>query len=268
MSIVPKKYFVNNEIPLQFNTDLFEVTSINSENLSGLSLDVSGQSNLNNVDVIGNLNSVNIVNSGSITSATITSSGDISSGSISNTGALSSGSITNTGALLSNTITSTNLLTCSNGLTVSSGTITFQANSVGLAMVNGLVSRLTKLDNLTGSVAVVSTISSNVLTINYTTNNGQSIFVTPTANFSLVLTNVPTGAVNAIYKLEIYCSARFYCTAITVNGTSITMVSLGGFANIATNINVNATGLIQTFTIFFTGTTTPSRVNTMLFSTW
>ena len=45
--------------------------------------------------------------------------------------------------------------------------------------------------------------------INYTNNNGQSIFVTPTANFSLVLTNVPTSAVNAIYKLEIYCSARF-----------------------------------------------------------
>ena len=75
MSIVPKKYFVNNEIPLQFNTDSFEVTSINSENLSGLSLDITGQSNLNNVDVIGNLNSVNIVNSGSLTSDTITTSG-------------------------------------------------------------------------------------------------------------------------------------------------------------------------------------------------
>ena len=46
------------------------------------------------------------------------------------------------------------------------------------------------------------------------------------------------------------------------------MVSLGGFANIASQVNVNATGLIQTFTIFFTGTTTPSRVSTMLFSTW
>ena len=66
MSIVAKKYFVNNEIPLQFNTDSFEVTSINSDNLSGLSLDISGQSNLNNVDVIRNLNSVNIVNSGSV----------------------------------------------------------------------------------------------------------------------------------------------------------------------------------------------------------
>ena len=268
MSIVPKKYFINNEIPLQFNTDSFEVTSINTDNLSGLSLDVSGQSNLNNVDVIGNLKSINVVNSGNLTSGTITSSGALSSGSITNTGALSSASISNTGTLTSNTITSTNLLTCSNGLTVSSGTIAFQANSVGLAMVNGLVSRLTKLDNLTGSVAVVSTITSNVLTINYTTNNGQSIFVTPTANFSLTLTNVPTSAVNAIYKLEIYCSARFYCNAITVNGTAITMVSLGGFSNIASQVNVNATGLIQTFTIFFTGTSTPSRVNTMLFSTW
>ena len=68
MSIVPKKVFINNEIPLQFNTDSFETTTLNSDNLSGLSLDVSGQSSLNNVDVIGNLNSVNIVNSGSLTS--------------------------------------------------------------------------------------------------------------------------------------------------------------------------------------------------------
>ena len=249
MSIVP--------IPLQFNTDSFETTTLNSDNLSGLSLDISGQSNLNNLDVIGNLNSVNIVNSGSITSQSIV-----------NTGALSSGSITNTSALVSNTITSTNLLTCSNGITVSGGTVSFQGNAIPLVAVNGLSTSLTKLNNLTGSAAVVSTISSNVLTINYSTNNGQSIVVTPTANFSFVLTNVPTSPVNAIYKLEIYCSARFYCSSITVNGTVITMVSLGGFVNIATNINANATGLIQTFTIFFTGTTTPSRVNTMLFSTW
>ena len=147
-------------------------------------------------------------------------------------------------------------------------TVSFQANAITTASVNGLPSTLGKLLNLTGSNAIVSSISSNTLTINYTTNNGQSIFVTPIANFSLVLTNVPTTAVNAIYKLEIYCSARFYCNAITVNGTSITMVSLGGFSNIASQVNVNATGLIQTFTIFFTGTTTPTRVSTMLFSNW
>jgi hypothetical protein len=101
MSIVPKKYFVNNEIPLQFNTDSFEVTTINSDNLSDLSLDISGRSNLNNLDAIGNLKIVNIVNSGSLTSDTITSSG-----------------------LTSNTITSSGLLTASNEFTVTSGTVT------------------------------------------------------------------------------------------------------------------------------------------------
>ena len=46
------------------------------------------------------------------------------------------------------------------------------------------------------------------------------------------------------------------------------MVAVGGFSNIASQVNVNATGLIQQFIIFFTGTTTPTRVNTMLLSTW
>jgi hypothetical protein len=46
------------------------------------------------------------------------------------------------------------------------------------------------------------------------------------------------------------------------------MVAVGGFSNIASQVNASATGLIQQFIIFFTGTTTPSRVNTMLLSTW
>jgi hypothetical protein len=146
--------------------------------------------------------------------------------------------------------------------------VSFVANAIGLGMINGLSSRLAKLDNLTGSTAVVSTITSNILTINYASNNGQSIFVTPTANFSLVLTNVPTGILRATYKLEIYITGKFYSTGITVNGTSLTMVAVGGMANIASQVNVNATVLIQTFTIFFTGTTTPSRIITELKSTW
>jgi hypothetical protein len=151
---------------------------------------------------------------------------------------------------------------------VSAGSVSLPANSLTNAAVNGLASVLGRLQNLTGSVAVVSTITSNVLTINYTSNNGQSIFVTPTANFSLVLTNVPTTSVQAIYKLEIYITGKFYCTGITVNGTVLTMNAVGGMANIATQVNASATVLIQTFTIFFTGTTTPSRVITELKSTW
>ena len=84
-------------------------------------------------------------------------------------------------------------MTASNGFTVSAGTVSLPANSLTNAAVNGLGSVLGKLQNLTGSVAVVSTITSNILTINYTSNNGQTIFVSPTANFSLVLTNVSTS---------------------------------------------------------------------------
>jgi len=46
------------------------------------------------------------------------------------------------------------------------------------------------------------------------------------------------------------------------------MTAVGGFSNIANQVNASATGLIQQFIIFFTGTTTPTRVNTMLLSTW
>jgi hypothetical protein len=65
-----------------------------------------------------------------------------------------------------------------------------------------------------------------------------------------------------------HITGRFYCTGITVNGTSLTMVAVGGFANIPSQINVSATGLIQTFIIFFTGTTTPSKVITEVLGTW
>ncbi len=65
-----------------------------------------------------------------------------------------------------------------------------------------------------------------------------------------------------------HITGRFYCTGITVNGTVLSMVAVGGFANIASQINASATSLIQTFTILFTGTTTPTKVITELNSTW
>ena len=224
-----QKIFFNNEIPLQFNTDSFEVTSINSENLSGLSLDISGQSNLNNVDVIGNLNSVNIVNSGSVTSESIV-----------NTGTLSSESITNTGALISNTISSTNLLTCSNGLTVSGGTVSFVAGSIPVVSISGVNGRLStcetnivKLQNFTSGIATVGTITSNLLTINYLTNNNSPVLIAPTANFSVVINNIPTTNLNAVYRFELFITGKFYCNALTVNSTVMSLTSVGGFSNIS-----------------------------------
>ena len=262
MASYPSIEFPNKIIPEVFNKNSFVSKALKSDDIITSSLNVLGPSTLNT------LQSNTINNTGDLVTNTITSNGAITSGSIVNSGSISSASITNSGLLTSNTITSTNLLTASNGFTVSAGSVSLPANSLTNAAVNGLGTILGKLSNLTGSVAVVSAITSNVLTINYTSNNGQSIFVTPTANFSLVLTNVPTGAVQAIYKLEIYITGKFYCTGITVNGTVISMNAVGGMANIASQVNASATVLIQTFTIFFTGTTTPSRVITELKSTW
>ena len=251
MASYPSIEFPNNVIPEVFNKNSFVSKALKSDDILTSSLNVLGPSTLNTLQ-----------------SNTINNTGNLSSNTITNTGSLTSGSIVNSGLLTSNTITCASTLTASNGLTVSSGTVSLPSNSLGLTTVNGLASRLTKLDNLTGSTAVNSSIVSNVLTINYGTNSGQTIFVAPTANFSLVLTGVPTTILTAIYKLEIYCSAKFYCTGITVNGTVLTMIAVGGMANIASQVNASATVLIQTFKIFFTGTTTPSRVITELKSTW
>ena len=216
-------------------------------------MNVLGPSTLNT------LQSNTINNTSSLTTNTITSNGLVTC----NNGLSVTGGLLNYG-----TFASSGAVSCNNGFAVTAGTVSFPANAIGLGAVNGLGTTLAKLQNLTGGVSVVSTITSNVLTINYSSNNGQSIFVTPTANFSLVLTNVSTSQLQAIHKLEIYITNKFYCTAITVNSTVINMVAIGGFANIASQINASATGLIQTFTIFFTGTTTPSKVVTEVLGTW
>ncbi len=92
--------------------------------------------------------------------------------------------------------------------------------------------------------------------------------VNASANFSLVVTNVPTTSTTAHYRIELFITNKFYCNSITVNGTVISMTAVGGFSNIASQVNANATGLTQTFIIFFTGSTVPSRVITKLESTW
>jgi hypothetical protein len=262
MSSYPSIEFPNNIVSTVFNKNSFVSKALKSDDIITSSLNVLGPSTLNT------LQSNTINNTGVLSSNSISCTAGLSSGSIVNSGSISSGSITNSGLLTSNTITCASTLTASNGFTVSAGTVSLPANSLTNGAVSGLGATLGKLNNLTGGVAIVGTIRSNVLTINYTSNNGQTIFVTPIANFSLVLTNVSTSALQAIYKLEMHITNRFYCTGITVNGTVLSMVAVDGMANIASKINVSATGLIQTFIIFFTGTTTPSKVITEVLSTW
>ena len=204
MSSYPSIEFPNGIVPQTFNKNSFVSKALKSDDIITSSLNVLGPSTLNT------LQSNTINNTGNLSSNTVVCTGALTSGSIVNSGALSSASITNSGSLSSNTITSASTLTASNGFTVSTGTVSFPANTIAIASVNTLATRLAKLDNLTGSTAVVSTITSNILTINYASNNGLSIFVTPTANFSLVLTNVPTGILQATYKLEIYITGKFF----------------------------------------------------------
>jgi len=254
MASYPSIEFPNNIVPETFNKNSFVSKALKSDDIISSSLNVLGPSTLNTVQS----NTIN--NTSNLTSNTITSNGLLTCGD----GLYVTGGLLNYG-----TLASSNTVTCHNGFSVTNGTVSFPANTIALVAVNGLNSRLAKLDNLCGSAAVVSTISiNNILTINYTANNGQAIFISPIANFSLVLTNVPIGILNATYKLAIYITGKFYCSSITVNGTVISMNAVGGMANIASQINISATSLIQTFTIFFTGSSTPSKVITELKSTW
>jgi len=258
MASYPSINFPNNIVPQTFNKNAFETKALQSDNIITSSLNVLGVSTLNTLQ-----------------SNTINNTGALSSNTITSTGALSSGSIANTGDLTSNTITCTNTLTASNGLTVTAGTINFPANGIAVAAISGVNGRLstletntTKLINLTSGNTFPATISSNILSIDYGTNNNRPNIITATANFSIVITNVPTTSTNAHYRIELFITGKFYCSSITVNGTVISMTAVNGFANIASQVNASATGLIQTFIIFFTGTTTPSRVITELKSTW
>jgi hypothetical protein len=258
MASYPSIEFPNNVIPEVFNKNSFVSKALKSDDIITSSLNVLGPSTLNTLQ-----------------SNTINNTGNLSSNSITCTAALSSGSITNSGSLTSNTITCTNTLTASNNFTVSAGTVSFPNASIAVAAVVGVSGRLTSLEtntqkviNYTSNNTLPSTISSNTLSIDYSTFNNRPIILTATANFSLIVTNVPTTSVNAHYRIELFITGKFYCNSISVNGTSLTMVAVGGMANIASQINVNATGLTQTFIIFFTGITTPSRVITELISTW
>jgi hypothetical protein len=158
---------------------------------------------------------------------------------------------------------------------VTAGTINFPANGIAVAAVSGVSGRLTtleqqttKLINYTSGNTFSNTISSSILSIDYGTLNNRPNMVTATANFSINISNVPTTSTTAHYRIELFITNKFYCNALTVNGTVMTLTAVGGFSNIASQVNASATGLIQTFIIFFTGTTTPSRVITELKSTW
>ena len=111
-------------------------------------------------------------------------------------------------------------------------------------------------------------IVSNTLSVNYTGANGL-IFATPTANFTLTLTNVPTNNLYGSYTITLLLQVsnyKNYCNAVNVNGNSITMIAGGGVSNLS--LNSNAQFALQSLTIVFLNGTIPSRVITNLISIW
>ena len=119
--------------------------------------------------MIGNLNSVNIVNTGSLTSDSISNVGALTTSTITSSGLVTcNNGLTVTGSILNyGRFAASGAVSCHNGFSVTAGTVSFAANAIALTSVNGLTSRLTKLDNLTGSMTVIATIISNTITINY-----------------------------------------------------------------------------------------------------
>jgi hypothetical protein len=260
MASYPSIELPNNIIPEVFNKNSFVSKALKSDDILTSSLNVLGPTTLNT------LQSNTINNTGDLVTNTITSNGLVTcSAGLSVTG----------GTLNYGTFASSGAVSCNNGFSVTAGTVSFATNAIPVAAVNGVSGRLstlegntTKLINYTSGNTFPNTISSNILSIDYGTFNNRPILVTASANFNITVTNVPTTSTNAHYRIELFITNKFYCNALTVNGTVMTLTSVGGFSNIASQVNASATGLIQTFIIFFTGTTTPSRVITELKSTW
>ena len=182
--------------------------------------------------------------------------------------------------------------TLSNYLTSSSASSTYQTkliydSSPTSASNNSLTSGTvyTALQSVSGSSNLSSNTSpiqiseifelmtagnivSNTLSVNYTGANGL-IFATPTANFTLTLTNVPTNNLYGSYTITLLLQVsnyKNYCNAVNVNGNSITMIAGGGVSNLS--LNSNAQFALQSLTIIFLNGTIPSRVITNLISIW
>jgi hypothetical protein len=99
------------------------------------------------------------------------------------------------------------------------------------------------------------------LSLTYTSIKGI-IYYSPSANFTLTLTSIPTSSNNETYSLTFIYNTKYYCNAISVNGTSYTMLAGGGLSNIS--INSSASYVMQQVSIMFLNSSTPVIVTNVL----
>jgi hypothetical protein len=104
---------------------------------------------------------------------------------------------------------------------------------------------------------VSGTVSSNALSINYSSNTNNIYAISPSSatNIALTITNIPNRG-NCIYDFTFLIntsSNKQYINTLNVNGSSITMKAGGGLANIV--VNPSATMVVQNIYIQMNGTT-------------
>jgi len=222
---------------------------------------ITGQKTFNNNLIVGS--SYNLQVSTLILNGTdlITTLGNyVLSSSLTSTLAsyVTSSSLTST---LASYVTSSSLTsTLASYITSSSLTSTLSSylttNTAQTITATKTVSRLS--ENITSA-----SITSNVLTLDFSSNNSV-VYCSPSANFTVAFTNIPTTNQTQTYTFTIIANAKFYGNAITVNGTSYTAIAIGGLSNIS--INASATYVMQTITIMFISSTTPTKIITSVSS--
>lgn len=114
---------------------------------------------------------------------------------------------------------------------------------------------------------IVGTVSSNAMSINYstTTNNIFSISPSSATNIALTITNLPTNRGTAIYNFTFLINTstnKNYINSLNVNGSSITMRASGGLANVS--VNTSSVLVIQTLNIMMNGATVSNALTSVI----
>jgi uncharacterized protein YuzE len=190
-------------------------------------------------------------------SAPVLPNNSITNAMINNT-AISSGYVDATSSIQTQlTAKATDSLTCHlAGTETVTGIKTFSANNI--------FSGTNNFNLINENINYVSGVTTS-LSLDYTSCKGINLIATPTSNYSLAITNVPTGSTNATYTVTLITTAKYYVNSITINGTSRTLVAGGGLANVS--INASATHVMQQLNICFLNSSTPV-VTTNVISLW
>ena len=152
---------------------------------------------------------------------------------------------------LSSYVTSSSLTTTLSSYALSSALSSYVTSS---SLTTTLSSYLTSSISSVNEQIYYSGTGTN-LSLSYSSIKGV-VYYSPSANFTLTLTNVPTTSTNASYTITFIYNTLFYCNAITVNGTSYTMRASGGLANVSVSASSNF--VMQTISIVFLNSATPN----------